>query len=488
MSREKIAGFSRDAMLYGLGNTLGRIVGLVMLPILTRVFNTGDYGAIDLLSISYMFVLITMKVGIPSGLQRFYYQEEGGSRRRMVTSCAAFLFLLACVLATGVALSSDFITRALQSDVPGLRRGVVALALCMPMETIWDYSLLLLRLRRRAVVFSVFNVIRVVLTPAVTYYFVVSRGTGIEGVFYAKLLSLTLLAVGLVLTARSEWTLPLRWGPVHRVLRFALPGHPGLIIRTLMNVLPQYMLAAVAPLSAVGLFGIAFRLSNVMKVFVGSFNLAWNPFAYQNEGAADEQRLYEVAFKGFFGLMMLLGLTLALFAREVLTVLATPEFVPAAVLIPGIAIYFAVDGLTIILSTILYTRDQVRWATYLNLLRIGVFLAMGALLLPRYEAKGLVVALAGSALIYLAGYVWRARRVFPLALPWTAMVSAMAAAGGILWFFAVTEFPMWPTLGLKALALVIFAILLFAVLLQSAERRAIGELCRRVQVRKAHVV
>jgi O-antigen/teichoic acid export membrane protein len=487
MSREKLAGFSRDAVLYGLGNAVGRVVGLVMLPILTRVFNTGDYGAIDLLTVSYAFVLVAMKLGIPSGIQRFYYKETGNARRSMVTSCAVFLFVVACVLSIVFSLVAGPIAEALRAEGSNLRLGVIALALCLPMETTWEYSLLLLRLRRRAVLFSAFNVARVVLTPIVTYILVVTMRLGIEGVFYAKLVSLVILASSLVVAARTEWAFPLKCTLVRRVLEFALPGHPGLVIRAVIGVLPRYMLVAVAPLSSVGMFGIAFRLCSVLKMFVSSLNLAWNPFAYRNEGAHDEKQLYELAFKGLFAAIMMLAFAISLFAYEVLSVLATPEFVSASALVPGIAIYLAVDGMTVLLSTILYTRDQVRWGTYLNLMRIGVFLVISYFLLPDHHAKGLVVALAGSAVVYLAGYLWRTRLIFAFSIPWIAMASTTTLAGVALWFFRSIELSMWPTLGLKVFALALLAGVMVGLLLHSSEREALREILSRTASRGTSV-
>lgn len=479
MVREKIKGFSKDALLYGVGNVLGRIVGLVMLPILSRVFTPDDYGVIDLLNISYAFVLLVMSWGIPSGLQRFYFREDEPARRAMVTSCLAYLTLGTTVAALAAVVGANGIVGMFADRPPGLYLSVVVLALCLPVETVWQYAVLLLRLRRRAVAFSAVNVLRVILTPGLTYVFVVEMAYGIDGVFLAKLISLSVLVTGLVVANRHEFGLPVSFRIFRRVLRFAIAGHPGLMIRTAMTILPHYMLASVAPLAAVGLFGIANRICTVVKVGVNSFNLAWNPFAYQNEGAADERRLYEFVFKAFFGGVVLFGTALSLFAPEALALLAPPEYRAAYVLVPGIALYQAVEGLASILSTILYTRNQVRWTTHLNVIRIVVFLGLGLWLIPRYHAEGTAVAMAGSAIVYLAAFLVKARGVFRFDVPWFGMVALALGCALTIGGFRQFESDLVPGILLKLGALVLIALIGARLLLRASERAVAGALWNR---------
>lgn len=458
MVREKIKSFSRDALLYGIGNALGRLVGLVMLPILTRAFTPVDYGAIDLLTVSFAFLIILLKLGVPSALQRYYFRMDDEERRTMVTSAVSFLSLAALATAAVLALSAGAITSSFEEQPPGLRSGVTILAFCLPIEMLWENSVLLLRLRRRAVIFSGANVARVVITPTLTYVFVVTMGRGIEGVFLAKIVSLTLLAVVLVVVTRREYAARISPAAFRMLLAFGLPGHPGLVIRSSMNILPRYLLAAMAPLASVGLFGIGLRICSVMKVFVGSFNLAWNPFAFENEGSPDERRIYEIVFKVFYGAMLSLSLVLALFAGEVLRLLtpAGSSYLEARVLVPGIALYLGIEGLTTILSTILYTRNRVRWASYLNGIRVTVFLVVAVLLTPRWHAFGLVMALDLSAIAYLVAYLARTQSLFAFEIPWKGIVSTTAVAVGLGWALFNLDLGLWWSLAVKILGVSAF--------------------------------
>lgn len=476
MVREKLKGFSKDAVLYGVGDAFGRLIGLILLPILSRIFIPADYGVIDLLSVSYAFVLLLSKLAIPSGVQRFYYRREGEERRSMVASCLVYMELGGLIIAGLMVALSTPLSHWIPGDPRTVRGAIYVLAYCLPFELAWDYLVLLLRLQRRAITFSIANIARVLITPTATYYLVAVRETGVPGVFAAKAASLTLITLALGWVLRREFSRQVVFDKYFEVFRFAIPGHPDLLIRNAMAIAPIYLLANFAPLTAVGLFGVAMRLSKAMKIFVGAFNRAWNPFAYANEGSPDERRLYEIVFKALFAMLVLLTSALALFARELLIVLTPERYLSAYVLVPGIAAYLGAEGIVLMFSTVLYTRNRVRWASYLAGLRLVMFAIAGFLLVPDHAAKGLVLALDISALFYVVAYGALSRLLFPFDLPIKRMLAFVTIAALLVFAFNAIELRWVARVLIKAGVWAGLVVTCFALMLDSGERRKLRSL------------
>lgn len=438
MVGDKLAGLSKDAVIYGLGDALGKMIGLILLPILTRIFGPADYGAIDILTISYMFLLVLVRFGVPSGVQRYYYRNDDESRRVLVSSSYAFMTILALLFSAAIVFIARPMSTWIEGDSEAVRASIVMLALTIPVELSWNYLVLLLRLRRRPVAFSLANTARIVVTPTLTVLFVVAMEQGIVGVFRAKFITMATITGVLFFFTRREFCSQIEFRAFRQVVLFALPGHPGLLLKSVMNVLPRYMLAFYAPIAAVGLFGIAMRISSVMKIYVDAFNRAWNPFAYANEGAQDERRIYEVAFRGFALSLVVVVMGLCLFAPELLKLLTTEKYVVASSLVPGIAFHLAVDGLVLMFSTLLYTRNQVRWTSYLGGVKLIVFFASAVVLAPRFGAPGVVGALVISSLVYGSAYAIVTLKVFHFSIPVVRFavlltVTAAATAGLNQW-------------------------------------------------------
>jgi O-antigen/teichoic acid export membrane protein len=217
----------------------------------------------------------------------------------------------------------------------------------------------------------------------------------------------------------------------------------------------------------------------VVKFLVESFNLAWNPFAYQNEGAPDERRIYELSFKGLFGAIAITGFTLSVFAGEVLAILAPAEYAGARLLVPGLALYMGVEGLTLILSTVLYTRSMVRWASYLNGVRVVVFLAVAVPLIRLHEAAGLVVALDLSVLVYLIWYLHKARQGLMFRVPWRRMVAVGLGAVGLIVALETVAMGEVATIAVKLSVSLLFGAVVVTTLFSRRERSVAQGAIRR---------
>lgn len=476
MLRAKIAGLSRDALIYGAGDGLGRLIGLIMLPILSRVFGPADYGTIDLLSITYAFSLVLLRVGVPSGVQRFYYRNEGEDRRRLVTSSVAFMLLLAVTVATGIAVFARPIGSLLDSGGVDLTLPIRILCLVLPIEMFWNYLVLLLRLQRKPLTFAMANIGIVIITPTLTYVFVVAQSMGMVGVFLAKLVALLVVTASIYFVARREFTREIRFSIFLDVVRFALPGHPALLVQQGMNVVPRYLLAAFAPMTEVGLFGIAQRLSSLMRISIDAFNRAWNPFAYSNEGAKEEQRIYEVVFRGLLVGLMTLGATLSLFAPEVVRLLTPEEYAIAALLVPGVVTYVALDGIVLVFSTLLYTRNRVRWSSYLGATKLLIFIGCGLVLVPEHQAVGLVISLVLAAAVHLALYVFVTLKVFAFDVPVWRTLGLTIAIAALVMAATSLALPVWPLVLVKLTAVVLVLVLSAFVLISTTEREQLRRL------------
>lgn len=473
MVRDKLKGLSRDALIYGVGDALGRMIGLIMLPILSRIFGPADYGAIDLLAISYQFLLTTLNLGVPSGVQRFYFRGDTSERNTMLTSCLALLVVLATVGGIVVALFAPHLSAMIIGDPQSLRIPILLLALQLPIEQVWVYQILLLRMQRRAVAFAMASIAMVIITPTLTFLFVVTLRLGLTGVFSAGIIAFSVVTVGLILLNRNQFSNRISYGSMREVVRFTLPGHPGQLVRQSMTILPRYLLAHFAPLTAVGLFGIASRVSSVVRIYVEAFNRSWNPFAYANEGSVDEKRIYEVVFKMMFMSLVVITTGISFLAPEVLALLTPVGYEGAAYLVPGVVVYLGVDGLILILSTVLYTRDRVQWTSYLGLLKLGVLLVVGLALVPRYHATGLVIALVAAALAHLISYVRVVQSVFRLDIPSRRMISLTIVASMMVQAMNQLELAPARLVAFKFATLLALATTTFLVMLSRNDLRKV---------------
>ena len=72
----RVKGLTRDSLVYGLGVAGQKVIGLILLPILTRVFAPAEYGATELIGLLLLFVSYFVVVGNDSALLRFVFDTD----------------------------------------------------------------------------------------------------------------------------------------------------------------------------------------------------------------------------------------------------------------------------------------------------------------------------------------------------------------------------------------------------------------------------
>lgn len=470
MITNKLKGFAKDSFLYGIGDGLGRLAGLIMLPILSRVFMPSDYGAIDMLSVGYVFLHMAIRLNFAAGFQKFYYKVESSYELKVLTTSIIFFLLLLSICTTAVLFFLAPQISLLITQDTSLVTPVRILSICMPIEIFFVYLQLLLRLQRKAVIFSLVNIAQVILLPVSTYIFVVTFNAGITGVFLSKLLSLVLLTVSMFLYSRKMFGLIISIEEYKRLLLYTLPGYPGMLIKSFMDILPRYLLALFAPLTAVGLFGVAFRITQVLNMFVEAFNRAWNPFAFAHSGKKEEKTLYEIIYKFFAIALIVLGTTISVFAKEVLLILTPSQYHAAYYLVGGIAFYLGMRGLVLIFSTALYSVNQVKWTSYLNIVQLSVFLPLAFMLVPKYETTGLIISLDAAIAVYSFCYMRITMRYFAFDMHWFRLFSLLLVSIVSVFIFNSVELNILYALFIKSTFIIFFSVSSFLFIMNKKEK------------------
>lgn len=435
---KKLKIFFKDSVLYGIGDALGRLISLIMLPILSRAFVPADYGAIDLLTVSYSFILIGLSFNVYPGISKQFYKISTDERRVLLSSSCVFTVLITFACCMVIYIFSEVLSRIVGSE-QDLSAPIKILALCLPFELIFQHLQLLLRLEKKVVLFTLTNIARVITMPLLVFVMVVVFDKGILGVFMSKIITLSCLTLGTFFILRDNFTHKIDLAVYKKLLAFTLPGYPDMVIRQLMDVLPRSLLAFYAPLTAVGLFGIASRVSKILNIFVMAFNRSWSPFAFEHADKPEEKKIYSIIFKTYTFTIIVLTLILSLFSKEVIMILTPKTYHSAFYLVAGIAFYRGLRGMTLMFGTSLYVSDKVKWTSYLNILQLVIFIACTLVLIPRFGTAGLILSLNIAGTIYVFLYGMKALQYFKFEIPYKELLVTLAiGALSIIFFNSLT--------------------------------------------------
>ncbi len=468
----KLKGFAKDSALYGLGEGLGKLGSIMLVPILSRIFLPSDYGIIDLLTISYAFIFVAVSLNTYTGLQKYYYLKSGEERKTLISSILLFRLLFSSLIAIIVILLASQISFIAFKKID-YSYEIILLAMLLPIDDVFSGLMLILRLNRKAATFSFYNLMQIVVMPIMTYTCIVHFHTGLKGVFIARLITMSILVIPLLVQQKSEFSKKLNFQDAIYLTKYSLPGLPAIMILDIMNLLPRYFLAYFSTLTAVGLFGMADRIAKLIDTFKSSFNRAWNPFAFSNAGKEDEKYLYEKVFKFFAIGLLLLILVLTLFAKEILFILTPPKYHSAAPLVTGLCFFYAIKALTLIYSTGFYSTNRVVYTSFLEAIQLCVFFISAIILIPYFKALGVVLSLDITAGVYFLCYTLATKKYFSFNFSFYRLfiMFVIAIVGCVIYSSYLTDDVSYPTiLFSKVTFLLLYVIISYFIILTKHEK------------------
>lgn len=480
---------AREFAVYGLGAALMQAVSILLIPVYTRWLGVSDYGLLALLVGFQAVLVILAQAGLGSALFRSFYDYENETDQQRVIATTAALLLLLTAAVTGLALLLIGLFPHLPGRIglaPNLARLVVFIAFFEGLNVL---PLSVFRARRQALRYAATSLLVLLVRLGAIIYFVVVQEAGLTGVLYGMLIGASFsLTIG---TAQIVRALAPNFShrDVRNLLRFGLPLIPANLAGWGLAISGRYFLAYFATPADVGLYALAERFASVLQVLlVQPLFLLWLPVMLSIHRKPYARELFARILNYYAMAAMAFCLALALFAREVLLLLATPAFAPARHYIFPLALAIAVYGSSRLLNIGNDLARKSENGAVGIVSAVAVYFALNFWLTPRWGIAGLVAASAISYAVMSAVTYALAYRLYPLGYDWarvagTVLLACALYAAGLLlelrWPASV-----WPVFAAKFLLLAAFPLLL--LLLRIVDRpeylEARGQLARLLRL------
>lgn len=488
---KRVKVLTRESLVYGLGMAGQKFMGLLLLPILTRVFEPADYGASELIGLLVLMLSYFVVLGNDSALLRFTYDTDSADERRRIATSALLLRVVAAALITLLFLPAGGSLGGMIFD----RRDYTALIhvalLDLPFTSVVKFCIDLLRVRLRTgqfVAYSLGNLaaialLTVILVPAAVelelpfgvHLAFHGRGMGLMGVFVARLFAdVAFTIIGLAwLWKECGPPAPLR--VVGGMLRYGLPLVPVGLAGFVLAYADRYALNEFVSLDQVGPYSVGAKVASFMMLFVAAFQYAYGPFAISIFREANARETYAKVLLLYAFVAGAIGLVLTCLARELLSLITTRHYVHGYRM-AGFLVFAAVaNGAFVIPAAGLLIAKRTVWMGSAAVAAAALNVVLNLVLVRPFEAYGVATAslisqIVGTILLFAV-----AQRIYPIPFhPWRVLSTffmsmglaalglyfgrAGAGAAALATAFALALY-LAGTLGLKVVSVQDFAIL-----------------------------
>jgi O-antigen/teichoic acid export membrane protein len=399
--------FLENFFVYGLTGVLGKIIPVLMLPVVTRLIpDASVYGVADLLRIIVSFASAFAVLGMYDAMFRVFFDEESTEFKKRVCSTAIIVVAVSSLCVGGlIMLFSGFISEAIFSS--GTLQPWVCL---MGFQTILSGFDSIIsaptRMQNQRRVFVVMSVLLPVISYSVSIPLIV---------FVNPLLGLVIggftSAAAKVLVfgwLNKNWFSPYLFDGrlAKEMLKIGVPIVPAFFVYWLYNSADRIMITSILGTEQTGVYAVGARMAQISQFIYTAFAGGWQYFAFSTMKDKDHTLLMSRIFEAL-GTLSVVAFFILLPWVEPLFLLVGQTYRPATVVFP----YLFISPLLLMLFQTVGNQFLVMKKAYLSVLALTLGaitnIALNALLIPR-------MGIEGAALATVLGYLTSVALAFVL--------------------------------------------------------------------------
>jgi O-antigen/teichoic acid export membrane protein len=385
--------FFRHTAVYMAGNLLYRGGAFVLLPLYTRVLTPTDYGTLELIAVAAALFQTLLSSGIAHATLRFYFEYPDERDRNAIVSTALILsfvvsVIAACVLCLAAPSISSFVFGG-----PVHTFALRIVFVTMVFEISREINLAFVRARERSTFFVIMSITQLVVQVSANVFTVWYMRWGITGVLLGNLTATT--AIWIVLSRATIATCGWRVEPrkMVAVLKYGAPLMASSIFDSGVRSVDRYLLNAYTSLSVVGLCALAMKVASIPVILIiQPFSNSYGPFRFAVMNQPDAGTIYARVFRYYVFVASFVVLGLSLLSREILTVVAGPDYLQSYRLVPLFLLAGAAGGVGYCFQTGMYIKKRTDYQLYSVIAGGALYLLLIRLLVPRMGAQGVAVA------------------------------------------------------------------------------------------------
>jgi O-antigen/teichoic acid export membrane protein len=420
-----------DTLVYGLGHVASQILGLVFVPVFTRLLAVGDYGVLGTTNVIFYLLTVLVPLGLGQAAVRHVFDEKDPEEQRRLLGTGLVGCLLLAGIATPVLVAvAPLVSTALFGDTG--RTDVLRLAfLAVPGAAVRYYALSVLRARFRKWAFGGLTLLSVLLQGSFNVLLVVVLRLGVGGVFLGGLIALTSVGALSLVLIRKDVRPCFSGARLRRLLAYGAPLVPASVAFWALASLDRTLLVVIRGEETVGLYEVGGKVAAIASFATFAITQAYVPLSFEMAGRDDADRHYGRVLLAYLAGMGGLALLLAAFAEETVGLLAAPDFARGAVVVPWLVSGVALAGAGTILATGIHLAKRTIWVTWAAAAAAILNLALNLLWIPGWGMVGAAAATLASYAVMNVVLTVVAQKLRPVPYPWgrAALLAGLAGAG-----------------------------------------------------------
>jgi len=341
---------SKNFLSYGVVGVISRFIGFFTAPIYTRIFAPSDYGILETVTLTIAILSLFGTLQLESSFLRFFYDNKDKKYRKKVFSTGLFGSIpLILLLTFTLLLLPDTFSRLLFKSTDYTNIFIIAI-IRIPFKIIMGYCSLVLRVEFKRKTYVKFHASFIFLSTILGLIFVVGLGYRLLGLLAVQTAVTILYSFISIYIAREYISKMFSWNLLKEMLKFGLPILPSSLATYAQQYLNRGFILVLYSMFSMGIFSIAAKVSMPLMLGVTGIKKAWQPYAYDIWKDKNSKTNFNNFLSFYVGIVTIIVISIAYFSKEIILIFATIRYIDSANLVGFVALSFALQGITGIIS------------------------------------------------------------------------------------------------------------------------------------------
>lgn len=404
--------FVKGSAVLFVSNIIIKGIQFFLLPLYTSELTPEMLGISDTITTLTGFVFPVLVMGLDSAFSAFYF-EDGSKQQDKVFSSISLILGVMGVIPLAVCFFSEQFSELLFGTPENA--GVLLIALLGVTANLLYLPLSLeVRLQNRM---AAYGFVAVVSSASIVFfnvlfllYFHLGIYSLILSTFLVNAMQIFLFSLAVKKRFSFKYVDP---ALVKRMLRYSLPMLPSVLSTLILTLSDRYILLYYQGEQAVGVYGIGNRFVAILSVIISAVSTAYTTFAYSSYKKPEAKRQFSVVLNIVYVFMLGIAFVVAIFSKEIISLLAAPEYFMAYKALPDMMFAQVLYALyTITCYGVLFEKKS-GYILFSTMTAAAVNLTLNIIFIPRFGITAAAfTTLVGYAVMLFINF-YNAQRLYP---------------------------------------------------------------------------
>lgn len=386
---------------FSIGGYVNALIGLLTVPIVTRMLSPEQYGIASLISIIVEMLVVFCSLALDQSFVRFFYEVEEEERGKLLQDCLYYPVFITIFSSLIIFIFRNQISMF----ILGKKEKVIWIIIVFSIVAliIKSFAFLVVRMQQKGGLYSFFYILIKVVEFSFILLFFKIYGNDYKVIVLAILFSTLITSLLMIVVERKIWKLGgKRKIEKKELLNFSAPLVLTLALTWVFGSSDKITIKIFSNLKELGLYSGAFRIVSVISVIQTGFTSFWTPFIYERYSKNPDDLVFYKKANDYLSLIFfLIGFSI-LATRNIIIILLGEKYYDSLFIVPMlifVPIMYLISETTMMGIGF---KKKSKYFLYISII-VAIFNIIGNILLvPKYGAKGAAISTGISYIIFFS--------------------------------------------------------------------------------------